>query len=119
VTVFGFGATPGAAYVAESAIGLPPADCVVTTLNVPQEAPLQPGPLSDYVSPLLGFEFGSGVSVATIAAVPPAGTLAGADNCNEKLLVIVAAAEICFVGSATLCAVSITLAGDGRICGAV
>jgi 3-mercaptopyruvate sulfurtransferase SseA len=35
------------------------------------------------------------------------------------LLVIVTVAEICFEGSATLCAVSVTLAGDGRIPGAV
>jgi hypothetical protein len=68
---------------------------------------------------VLGFEPGTGVSVATIVAAPPAGTLDGAESCNEKLLVMATAAEICFEGSATLCAVSVVLAGEGRICGAV
>lgn len=57
--------------------------------------------------------------MATIVALAPAGTLDGAESCNAKLLVIVTAAEICFEGSATLCAVSVTVAGDGRIPGAV
>ena len=57
--------------------------------------------------------------MATIVALAPAGTLDGAESCNAKLLVMVTAAEICFVGSATLCAASVTLAGDGRIPGAV
>jgi hypothetical protein len=110
VTVFGLGAVAGAAYVA---------DCVVTTVNVPQELPLQPGPLSAQASAVLGLEPGTGVSVAIIVAVPPAGTLDGAESCKEKLLVMVTAAEICFEGSATLCAVSVALAGEGRVCGAV
>jgi hypothetical protein len=67
---------------------------------------------------VLGFEPGIAVSVATIAAVAPTGKLDGAESCNEKLLVIVSAAEACFEGSATLCAVKVTLAGEGRICGA-
>jgi hypothetical protein len=66
-----------------------------------------------------GFEPGTGVSVATIVAVEPAGTLAGATSCKEKLLVMVIVAEICFEGSATLCAVNVALAGDGKVCGAV
>jgi hypothetical protein len=106
-------------YVAEFAMGLPPADCVVTTVSVPQELPLQPGPLSVQVSTVLGFELGTGVIVATIVAVPPAGTLDGAESCNEKLLVMATAAEICLEGSATLCAVSVAPAGEGRIRGAV
>jgi hypothetical protein len=57
--------------------------------------------------------------VATIVALVPAGTPDGAESCNAKLLVMVTAAEICFEGSATLCAVSVTLAGDGSIPGAV
>jgi hypothetical protein len=118
-TVFGFGAACGALYVAETVLTLPPVDCVVTTVNVPQEAPLHPGPLSDHASTLLGAEPGTGVSVATIVAVPPAGTPEGAESCSEKLLVIVAAVETCFEGSATLCAVSVMVADDGRICGAV
>ena len=113
------GATEGAVYDAETAVTVPPVDVVVTPLNVPHELPLQPGPPSDHASTALGFEFATGVSVATIVAVAPTGTLIGADNCSEKLLVMVTAAETCFEGSATLCAVSVTLAGDGRICGAV
>ena len=108
----------GAVYVAEFETVLPPADCVVITVNVPQELPLQPGPLSAQDSTVLGFEPGTGVSVATIVADPPAGTLDGAESCNEKLLVMATAAEICFEGSATLCAVSVAVAGEGRVCGA-
>jgi hypothetical protein len=96
-----------------------PADCLVTTVNVPQLLPLQPGPLSAQASTVLGFEPVMGVMVATIAAVAPAGTLDGAESCNEKLLVMATAVETCFEGSATLCAVSVAVAGDGRIRGAV
>ncbi len=119
VTVFGLGAALGAVYVAEAVTTFPLADCVVITVNVPQEVPLQPGPLSVQASAVLGFEPGTGVSVATIVAVPPAGTLEGAESCNEKLLVIVNAAKISFEGSATLCTVSVVLAGEGSVCGAV
>jgi hypothetical protein len=119
MTVFGLGAVVGAVYVAESATGLLPANCVITTVNVPQELPLQPGPLSAQVSAVPGFEPGTGVIVATMVVVPPAGTLDGAESCNEKLLVMPTAAEICFEGSAALCAVSVVLAGEGRVCGAV
>jgi hypothetical protein len=106
-------------YVAEFAMGPAPADCVVTTVSVPQLLPLQPWPLNAQDSTVLGFEFGTGVIVATIVAVAPAGTLDGAASCNEKLLVMANAAEICFEGSATLCAVNVALAGEGRIRGAV
>jgi hypothetical protein len=109
----------GAVYVAEFEKLLPPADCVVMTVNVPQELPLQPGPLSVQASDVLGFEPGTGVIVVTIVAVPAAGTPEGAESCKEKLLVMATAAEICFEGSATLCAVNVALAGVGRICGAV
>jgi hypothetical protein len=119
VTVFGFGAVPGAVYFAESATEFPLADCVVTTLNIPQELPLHPGPLGALDSAELGFEPETGVSVATIVAVPPTGTLDGAESCSEKLLVMDTTTEICFEGSATLCAVSVALAGEGRVCGAV
>jgi hypothetical protein len=115
VTVFGLGGMPGAVYVAESATGLPPVDCVVTTVNVPQERPLQPGPLSAQVSAVPGFEPETGINVARMVAVPPAGTLDGAESCDEKLLVMPTTAEICFEGSATLCAVSVVLAGEGRV----
>jgi len=100
--VFGVGAVAGAAYVAESAIGFAPADCVVITVRVPQELPLQPGPLSAQARIGLGFEPGTGAMVATIVAVAPAGKPEGAESCNEKLLVMARAAEICFEGSATL-----------------
>jgi hypothetical protein len=109
----------GAVYVAEFEKLLPPWDCVVITVSVPQELPLQPGPLSAQDSDVLGFEPGTGIIVATIVADAPAGTLAGAESCKEKLLVMATAADICFEGSATLCAVSVALAGEGRICGAV
>lgn len=58
VTVFGMGAMLGAVYVAASAVEPPPADCVVVTLNIPQEEPLQPVPLSDQASTVLGLELG-------------------------------------------------------------
>ncbi len=119
MTVLGLGGVAGAVYVAEFEIEIPVAGCVVTTVNIPQELPLQPGPLSAQASAVLGFESVTGVSVATIVAVSPAGTLDGAESSKEKLLVMVTAAEICLEGSATLCAVSVALAGEGRVCGAV
>ena len=57
--------------------------------------------------------------MATIVALVPAGMPDGAESCKAKLLVTVTAAEICFAGSATLSAVSVTLVGEGRIPGAV
>ena len=74
----------------------------MTTVKVPQELPLQPGPLSAQARVVLGFEPGTGVMVATIVAVAPVGRLEGAESCNEKLLVMARAAGICFEGSATL-----------------
>ena len=109
----------GAVYVAEFEKLLPPADCVVMTVNVPHELPLQPGPLSAQDSVVPGFDPGTGAIVATIVAVPPAATLEGAESRNEKVLAMATAAEICLEGSATLWAVSVALAGAGRICGAV
>ena len=117
VTLFGFGALAGAVYCAETVETFPFCVCVVVPLMVPHEAPLHPGPLSVHAMAVLGFEPGMAVSVATIGAVAPTGTLEGAESCNEKLLVIVSAAKTCFEGSATLCAVNVTLAGEGRICG--
>jgi hypothetical protein len=60
-----------------------------------------------------------GVIVATMVAAPPAGTLAGAASCREKLLVMRRGAEICLEGSATLCAVMVAFTEEGRIPGAV
>ena len=57
--------------------------------------------------------------MATISAIPFVGMLAGAEICSEKLLVMVKDTEICREGSATLCAVNVTLEGDGRFLGAV
>jgi len=119
VTLFGFGAVAGAVYCAETVATFPLCVCVVVPLIVPHEAPPHPGPLSVQAITVLGLEPGMAVSVATIAAVAPTGTVEGAASCSEKLLEIVSAAETCFEGSATLCAVNVTLAGEGRICGAV
>ena len=88
-------------------------------MSVPQEKPLQPGPDKAQESAWLGLEFGAGVNVATMAALAPAETLAGAETVSEKWLVIVIAAEACFEGSATLWAINVSEAGEGRICGAV
>jgi hypothetical protein len=43
----------------------------------------------------------------------------GAVNRSVKLLVMAMGKLFCFVGSAALVAVSVTLAGEGKICGAV
>ena len=93
--------------------------CVVTELSVPQVFPLQPVPVSDQWMTVLGLEPGTGIIVATITAVAEVDTAAGADNCSVKLLVMLTLTLACFEGSATLCAVTFTAAGDGRICGAV
>src|SRR5260370_24985977 len=100
-------------------MGPPRGACGVTPTNTPQLAPLHPLPESDHASVVLGFELATGVSVATMVVEPPEPTPAGAESCNEKLLVIVTVAKVCFEGSATLCAVIVTVAGVGRICGAV
>ena len=100
-------------------MAFPPVDCVVMTLSVPQEFPLHPGPLKTQLSTALGFEPATGVSVATIVVVPLTGTLEGAASCSVKLLVMMMAADACLEGSAALCAVSMTFAAEGRICGAV
>ena len=120
VTVFGVGADDGATYVAESARAPapPPPDCTVTTFSDPQAIPLHPMPDNDHVSTSLGLEPGTGVNVATIPAEDPTGTLAGAESCSVKLLVMVSVAEARLDGSAMLCAVSVAFAEDGRICGA-
>src|SRR5208282_2230554 len=97
----------------------PPAPCVVTTVSVPQVEKLQPGPESDHDRTGLGFEPGTGVIVARMDAELPAVTLWGAVTCSVKLLVTVIAEKVCFEGSATLCAVSVAVAGAGRMAGAV
>jgi hypothetical protein len=82
-------------------------------------APLHPAPVNDQASAPVGFEPGTGIKVATIPADVPTGTLAGAESCRVKLLVIVIAADACLDGSARLCAVNVAAAGDGKIRGAV
>ena len=98
---------------------VPPPPCVVTTLNVPHDTELQPGPESAQERIELGLDPGKGVIVAMIAAIPPAGTLCGAVTCSVKLLVMLMVAEVCLEGSARLCAITVALTGEGRIPGAV
>ena len=85
----------------------------------PQAAPLHPGPETLQFTTRLGFEFGAGVIVAVYATVAPVFTEAGPLTVSAKLLVTVIAALAAFEGSATLRAVSVTLGGEVRICGAV
>jgi len=92
---------------------------VVVTVKTPQALPLQLVPESDHDRTLLGFDPGTGVMVATNAAVTPGCTVAGALSCIEKSLVIRTFAEFCLEKSATLVAVKVTPAFPGRICGAV
>jgi hypothetical protein len=68
---------------------------------------------------VLGFEPGTGVSVAVYVAVAPVLTEFAPLTVNVKWLVTVIAAVAVLLGSATLCAASTTLAGDGSTCGAV
>jgi len=92
---------------------------VVTELSVPQAFPLQPVPASDQWMTVLGLEPGTGVMVATITAVAEVVTVPGAVSCSVKWLVMFTVTVAFFDGSATLCAVTVTAAGNGRICGAV
>jgi len=85
----------------------------------PQAVPLHPGPETLQFTTRLGFEFGAGVIVAVYATVAPVFTEAGPLSVSVKLLVTVIAALAAFEGTATLRAVSVTLGGEVRICGAV
>jgi hypothetical protein len=51
---------------------------------------------------VLGFDPGTGLSVAINVAVDEAATVAGTESCNKKLLVMVTAADACLELSATL-----------------
>lgn len=119
VIVFGLGGVPGAVYVAVSEVTEPPEACEVTTVRVPHVVCVQPGPVTNHRRLVSGFEPAAAVKVATIDAVPPAVTTCGPLTCNAKLLLMVIEAVVCLEGSATLCAVKIAFAGEGRICGAV
>lgn len=88
-------------------------------LMVPQAAPLHPAPATLQAMTVLGFEFGAGVSVAVNCTVAPVFTDGGPFTTSVKLLVTLIAALAALEGSATLRAVSVTLGGTGRICGAV
>jgi hypothetical protein len=67
----------------------------------------------------LGLEFAAGVSVAVYAAVLPAETDDGPVTLSENKLVMVIVPVPLLEGSATLMAVSETLVGAIRTCGAV
>ena len=68
---------------------------------------------------MLGFDPGTGVSVAINVAVEDAGTVEGTESWSRKLLVMVTVADTCLELSATLRAVSVTFGDEGKICGAV
>lgn len=116
--VLGFGTVAGAVYVAVVAAAVPTPDCGVEALSTPQVVPLQPGPDKDHEIAVLGLDPGTGVKVAATVAFEFVPTLACADRVNEKLLVIVIAAEACLEGSATLCAVNVSVGDEGKVCGA-
>ena len=80
VTVLGLGGVTGAVYVAEVDIAPLPRACVVATASSPQLVPLQPGPDSVQDSVVLGFEPGTGLSVAAMTPEPPEATLEGAES---------------------------------------
>lgn len=92
---------------------------MVTVLRVPQALALQPEPVTDQARTVLGLEPATGVSVATRTAVAEVATVPGAASCRVKWLVMVTEAAACLEGSAALCAVTVTVGGDGRIGGAV
>jgi len=108
-------------YFAESATEFPLVDCVVTIDQCSRRSfRLSPDRLAPKTAQGLGSSLGRAVKVATIVAVPPAGDAGwrresqrktAGDGHHEQ--------EICFEGSATLCAVSVALAGEGRLRGAV
>jgi len=83
-TVAGCGAVLGAVNTAALSRGVPPAACVVVTVNTPHVAPLQPLPLNDHDNVGSGLDPATGVSTATNDVVVPVNMLAGAVNCNVK-----------------------------------
>src|SRR5258708_39981755 len=95
----------------------PPADCVVITERMPQALPLQPLPESDQERTAPGLEPGTGVSVATMAAVTPGWRLEGAASCNVKWLAMATMMEFCLEGSATLVAGRGTVGAEGGMAG--
>src|SRR5258707_15761860 len=118
VTVLGLGDVTGAVYVAEVDTAPAPRACVVATTSSPQVVPLHPAPESVQDSVVLGFEPGTGVSVAAMTLEPLGAMLEGAESCKEKLLGMGAGGEACLEGSGTLCAGTGIVAGAGGIWGA-
>jgi hypothetical protein len=80
---------------------------------------LHPLPDKLHESTVLGFDPGTGLSVAMNVAVDEAATVVGTLSSGRKLLVIVMLADTCRELSATLRAVSVTFGDAGKICGAV
>ena len=81
--------------------------------------PAHPAPETDQEIAGFGSEPGTGVSVADRPAVAPAAMDEGPLIVKVKLLVMVIATVAFFEGSATLVAVSVTVGGDGNVCGAM
>jgi hypothetical protein len=103
VTVGGLGALAGAVYK-------PVAD------TVPQLAPEQPGPATLQVTPVIEVP----VTVAVNCAVPPIGTCAEVgDTLTTIGATSVTVAMLDLVGSALEVAVTKTIAGLGKVAGAV
>jgi hypothetical protein len=111
VTMLGDGAIVGAVKVA---VAPEPA-----TLIVPQDEPEHPVPETAQEIARFGFELGTGVSVAVRPALVPTVTDEGPLTVKVKLLVTVTTAVAFFDGSATLLAVTVSIGGTGRFCGAV
>jgi hypothetical protein len=85
----------------------------------PQAGPVQPAPEAVQKTPLAGFEPATETKRDLKFAVAPALTEDGPLTENTKRLVSETGTEEFFDGSATLVAVMVTFAGEGRICGAV
>src|SRR5258708_38359016 len=98
-------------------MAVPPADCVVITERMPQALPLQPLPESDQERTAPGLEPGTGVSVATMAAVTPGWRLEGAASCSGEGLAVGARGEFWWEGAATGGAVGGMVGGVGGSAG--
>src|SRR5713101_9669246 len=94
-------------------------ESAAVTWSVPQAVPAQPAPESCHCIARLGFESCTGENVAVKRELEPGAALEGPLIVSVKLLVMRMEAAARLAGSAELCAVSVTIAGEGRICGAV
>lgn len=113
-TTFGEGAVAGAVKMATVVPGV-----LSTGVIVPQLTPVQPAPEICQDKTLLGFAPGITSIVAVNSALPPVTTLDGPLKEIANPLVRCTRADACFEGSATLCAVTVTSADGGKLCGAV